>query len=136
MLSFACFLSSGIAFAYDDFSSIYKPISPAMASRSEMEAYREDLDKYVQDIDDKIAELLFQRKMAINQFNQAVHTYNRETVFHQDTLPLYPTWHHRRIHTLRPTRNDCTSSAAKTHEKRQQERVESFIDGMMDWGKE
>ena len=113
------------------FSSSHEPFSPDMASRTEMEAYRKDVDAYVSDVDKEISELLARRRDAVDRYNKAVRTYNEETFFHQDTLPYYP---HYRQHGQRHHGPCYAAPREKTSEERHRDRIDAFIDGMIDWG--
>lgn len=122
--------------AKERFSSSHEPFSADMASRAEMEAYRKDLDTYVRDVDKQIEELLARRRDAVDRYNKAVRTYNEETFFHQDTLPYYP---HYRRHGQQPGayghHGPCYAAPReKTPEERQRDRIDAFIDDMIDWG--
>ena len=117
------------------FSSSHEPFSPDMASRAEMEAYRKDVDAYVSEVDKEISELLARRRDAVDRYNRAVRTYNEETFFHQDTLPFYP---HYRQHDRRSAyhhHGPCYAAPReKTPEERHRDRIDAFIDDMIDWG--
>lgn len=132
---FCAVASASTAFAQQPFTSRNEPLTPAMASRGEMDAFRTDLDVYVKNIDREIEKLLIQRKNAIQKYNKTARKYNDETFFHQDKVPYYSYhFHDRRRHG-----NDCWNKERtkenkdKTHEQRMNERIEHFIDGMMDW---
>lgn len=68
---FCAVASVSTAFAQQPFTSRNEPLTPAMASRGEMDAFRTDLDVYVKNIDREIENLLMQRKRAIQKYNKA-----------------------------------------------------------------
>lgn len=55
---FCAVASVSTAFAQQPFTSRNEPLTPAMASRGEMDAFRTDLDVYVKNIDREIEKLL------------------------------------------------------------------------------
>lgn len=140
MMSIAILASLAMALplgadAKERFSSSHEPFSAEMASRSEMDAYRKDLDTYVRDVDKQIDELLARRRDAVDQYNKAVHTYNTETFFHQDTLPYYPHYRQGGRRGAYHHHGPCYATPReKTPEERQQDRIDAFIDDMIDWG--
>lgn len=140
MMSIAILASLAMALplgadAKERFSSSHEPFSADMASRAEMDAYRKDLDTYVRDVDKQIEELLARRRDAVEQYNKVVRDYNRETFFHQDTLPYYPHYRQADRRGIHHHHGPCYAAPReKTSEERQQDRIDAFIDGMIDWG--
>ncbi len=133
--------------AQDNFSSSHEPLNPAMATYEEMAAYRSDLDSYVRKLEEEIARLRDKQDSAIHKFNEAVYAYNKDDFYHHDTMRPYP---HRRNRyqgswpcgrgpeycgDWDDDKDHKDSKREKTPAEKHQDRIDSFIDHMIDWGK-
>lgn len=75
---------------------------------------------------------IFGQNRAIRGFNKAARAYNKEDFFHHDRIRPYP----YRRNECRPYYDDEDDwKEEKTPAEKHQDRIDRFIDNMIDWGK-